>query len=245
LKSIDHISETDLEKIEHYLSGELGPAEHEAFAARIAAEPVLQEQVKQTRLLLLGIKEAVLQEKMQGFHQELAGKKQSAPVRKLYSWKTLAIAASLVILAGVGLLWMMKSAPDNEKLYAAYFEPDPGLITTMSVTGEYEFNRAMVDYKYGNYKAALERWLKMEAAGNVNDTLSYFTGAAFMASGEPGKAIPYLEKVCLEKESAFGPDACWYLGLSLLKEGRKQEAIAALQQSTHPQKDELLQNLNR
>ena len=39
----------------------------------------------------------------------------------------------------------------HQKLFAQFYQEDPGLITAMSSEGQYEFDRAMVDYKSGNY----------------------------------------------------------------------------------------------
>jgi tetratricopeptide (TPR) repeat protein len=218
--------------------------EQQDFSNRMAADPLLDEQVKRTGLLFLGIKEATLQEKLAGFHQELGGvKNEKAPVRRMFPAKLWLAAASVIVVLAIGFFWMINRSSGSEQLYAGYFEPDPGLMTTMGVSEDYEFDRAMVDYKTRKYQAAIERWEKLALTRPSNDTLNYFLGSAYLASGDPGKAIPFLEKTVSQAGSAFNNDATWYLGLALLKEGKKQEAISILQKADHPRKQELLSEL--
>ena len=130
-------------------------------------------------------------------------------------------------------------------MYSEYYKPDPGLITAMGVSDNYTFEKAMVDYKNGDYDKAIKGWLSLKSNQATNDTLDYFLGAAYQASGQYDTAIPYLEKIASEKENTFNKDACWYLGLALLRKGNKELAATYIQQSGYPQSPELLNALNK
>jgi len=62
-----------------------------------------------------------------------------------------------------------------------YFKPDAGLITSMGGNENYEFYRGMVDYKQGNYKAAISRWKDQLKLKKDNDTLNFYIGVSLMA----------------------------------------------------------------
>ncbi len=239
-----NISSETFEQIERYLLGQMTAAEKQSFEQELAANKEMQDSVDQVQLLILGVKEGSLSADLNRFHNELPATpiKQLKPVRYISLKRWLAVASVIFILVlGSWFLVFKKSA--NEKLYATYFQPDPGLITAMSTTDNYVFDRAMVDYKTGKYSEAITAWKGLLQKTPQSDTLNYFIGAASLANGNTNEAIVYLKKVTSQQQSYFLPDAYWYLGLALLKERKKEEAIAAIQQSNHPQKEELLQAL--
>ncbi len=239
---MDHISPEDLEKIDRYLSGEMEAGEHAAFSAQINADPVLKAKVEEARLLFLGIRETALQSDLESFHKGLPAKQQTAATRSMFSSKTWLVAASLILLALVSFLWIYNRSEKEDTLYAKYYEADPGLMTTMGIAEDYEFNRGMVDYRSGKYADAIKRWEPLAAAQPARDTLQYFLGVAHLAAGNTTPAIRYLNKLVL-MESAFKNDACWYLGLAQLKEGNKEEASKWINLADHPRKDELQSEL--
>ncbi len=235
---MDHISPEDLEKIDRYISGEMEAGEHAAFSAQINADPDLKTKVEEARLLFLGIKEFALQSDLNSFHKELPVKQRTAVTRSLFSSKTWLVAASVIVLALISFLWIYNRGENDNKLYAKYYEADPGLMTTMGIADDYEFNRGMVDYRSGKYSETIERWEPIAAAQPARDTLQYFLGVAHLAAGNTSSAIRYLNKLVL-MESSFKNEAYWYLGLAHLKEGNKEEASKWIRLADHPRKDEL------
>ncbi len=131
----------------------------------------------------------------------------------------------------------------EEKLFSAYYKPDPGLISAMSTTDNYTFDRAMIDYKTGSYDSAIKAWETLLAAKPDNDTLNYFIGSAWLAKEDGEQAIPYFKKVIVLPGSYFKHDAYWYTGLALLKQKKVKEAVSFIRQSAHEQKDALLLKL--
>lgn len=242
--NIADIPQDELELMERYLSKELSSDEQLAFEQRLAADTQLQQWLKQARLFSVGIQEAALTKKIETFHSAAALPKQ-APVVKINWMKRIAVAAAVVLAVTTGVIWFTSQKNTSEKLYAAYFKPDPGLPTVMGVEENYAFDKAMVDYKTGNYTEAIDSWMKLKETNPHSDTLTYFIGAALLAKQETNHAIGYFDKIITNTKSVFLNEAYWYKGLALLKEGKQQQAIICIQQSKHPQMEALLKKLNK
>ncbi len=236
----ESISPEEQDLIDRYLANELTKEEGEAFEKRLSEDARWHTLVAETKVLALGIEEAALQEKLTTFHDTIATKK--ASVIKM-SWPArVAIAASLV-LAFSTIIWLTQQPAKNTKIVAAYFKPDPGLPTTMGVSDHYEFERAMVEYKTGNYTKAIESWERIRQHNPANDTLNYFIASALLANKEATKSIPFFDAVIKISNSAFLQEAYWYRGLAFLQQGNKEEAINSIKQSNHPRSEELLQKI--
>ena len=237
------ITEQELELIDNYLANRLGEADKAAFEAQLAGSEQWREKLKQVKLLSTGIQEAVLRERLNDFHSEASESKAPATIRSISWVKRLAVAASIIaVISALSWVLFFKQSPE-EKMYMAFYKPDPGLSTQMGISDNYIFDRAMVDYKTGKYKAAIESWNKLLATNAANDTLQYFIASAQMADNNPAAAIAGFEKVLQTPQSVFTNDAWWYKGLALLKQGKKQEAIAAIEKGEHTQKQPLLLKL--
>lgn len=236
------ISQELFETIERYLNDTMDISEKIEFEKSLKEDGILQQQVKEAEVLLLGIESASLKEKMNEFHSQLEAE---SPIRRMTtSGRTnnrtfYAIAASVVILLGVFWIFNPKSA--NEKLFEQYFLVDPGLPTTMGTNNEFSFYDGMVNYKREEYDQALIKWTQLLPHKEDNDTLNYFIGVTHLAKGDISKAIPFLEKVTLQSESMFLKDSYFYLGLSNLK--NIEVAKSYLKKSDHKDADEILKSL--
>lgn len=238
-----HIPQEVWEEIERFLRHEMTAEEEEIFKARMSNNPVLQQTTEEMRLLLIGVQEASLQGRLNEFHKELTSSAVPAKTSgKLLRIKWLA-AASVIIIILISASLFLFNKSEEEKLFAQYYQPDAGLLSAMGTSANYTFDRAMVDYKTGNYKAAIKSWESLHTMQPNNDTLNYFLGSAWLANNKAAKAVPYLQQVAASPNSAFMSDANWYLALAYLKEKHTNEAIAALEKTTHPDKDALLKKL--
>lgn len=234
-----------MEEIERYLLHQMPPEEAAAFAQKLSLDAALQRSVAEMQVLLLGIQETTLAAKLDGFHEstqkeQFAGAKKSA---KIFSFKRLLIAAIVIGIVVLGAWAALFNKSETDNLFAQYFKPDSGLVTAMSGTPDYAFDRAMVDYKTGNYNAAIDAWSSLQKKGPATDTLLYFLGAAHLAANDAGRAIGYLQRVATAPAGAFYYDAAWYLGLAYLKQKNTKEAIVFIRKSNHPQKYALLAQL--
>jgi tetratricopeptide (TPR) repeat protein len=246
LENRNNISQEELERIEAYLMGQMDQVEKSSFERELEYDQQLGLKVNTVKEIVLGIEKTILKEEMDKFHGEInqvANPVSETPVRKINRWFFFEIAASISILFLIGLLIYRGGHDLETDLFAQYYEPDPGLITAMSSEGNYEFDRAMVDYKSGKYQDAIERWNVLLEQKSDNDTLQYFIGSAHLALKDMQQAQYYLKNVVEFPEGRFYQDAYWYLALSYLSEGDREKAKLFLEITDHPDKTALLEDL--
>lgn len=240
----NNISPDQLEQIERYLQQQMSAEEQQAFVAKLSSDASLKQATDELRLLFVGVQEAALQQRLDQFHEGVTttASTSTAKVVRMPASRKWAIAASLLIVVTVAA-WLFFTTGNKKDLYATYYQPDPGLISAMGNSDNYTFDRAMVEYKTGNYTGAIKVWDSLLATQPNSDTLHYFLGSAYLANNETGKAMEQLQQVVDKPNSPFVYDANWYMGLALLKSGKPTESIPYLQQSQHPKKEELLKTL--
>jgi tetratricopeptide (TPR) repeat protein len=243
VKAGNNIPQEEWDKIEDHIMGTLGEGEKKAFEQALNTQPGLREKYREVESWISALEKIALKEELNRFHEEAFGTEQTNKSRYILRWKPLAMAASITLILGFFLWYFVLLFPTHEKLFHAYYQPDPGLPTTMSNTAAYAFDRGMVDYKTGNYPAAITRWEGLIAEKPQNDTLNYFLGNAHLGLGNTEKAIGYLEIVVQKGKGPFVQDAAWYMALAYLSTGRVQEAREVLDKSTHPQKEVLMEKL--
>lgn len=241
------ISPEEFDQIEKYLAGQLTASEISIFEKKVREEPEWAEKVKEVKLLLLGIKENELKTRLQTIHSQMtsdASLQTEAPVRSMGSRRWLA-AASILVVAALATWWLVSRQDPYEKLYSTYYTPDPGLPTTMSVAGNYQFDKGMVAFKAGDYTEALQIWGPMANTTPSNDTVNYFLGVTQLALQQHDKALALLKPIANDANRPFYKDACWYTGLVLLRQGKPEAATPFIQKSNHPGSTELIQEINK
>ena len=217
------------------------PEELKAFETRLEEDPEFKIQVNDIITLFSGIETQSLKEQLDEFHKDIQqpSQKKSSKVRYLQFRKFVAAAAIVIAL---GSFWMYNQNT-SDRLYSKYFTPDPGLPTTMSNTSNYEFYDAMVNYKQGDYKTAIEKWEILKTNTPNNDTLNYFLGVAHLANKSEANAILFLEKSIQNENFPLVNDAYFYLGLAHLKEDNIELAKENIKKSTTENSKALLSEL--
>lgn len=242
---LQNTSQEEFENIENYLNGSLESSELQDFEYKLKNDTDFKSKVEDIEMTLLGIETQALKEQLNVFHEDISTTTNldETEETKVYTlnWRRLLVAATLIIAAGS--FWLVNGNSPNERLYANYFSPDPGLPTTMSSTDKYEFYEAMVNYKQGDYKTAISKWEILQKTEPNNDTLNYFIGVAHLANKNEKSAISFLEKVTKDSEFALVDDAYYYLGLAYLKSENVDKAKANLQNSTIDNSKALLSEL--
>lgn len=239
-----NISQEEWELIEGYLDNQLSKEQRIILEQLINTDPEFSKKVEHVRGLIAGIREAALIERMKVWHRNLdSDSKFSMPARNNLFSKYL-VAASILLLFGVGAWWLLRPSP-AEQLFTQFYHPDPGLATVMAESNQYEFEKAMVEYKMGNYSIALQAWKDQLEQAPESDTLQFFVGNALLAMNKKAESIPHLEYVAKLPSSAFQKDACWYLGLVLLSERRTEDAQYYIQQSNHELTPSLLLKIKK
>ena len=230
------ISQEELELIERFWQGKfVDNSEESHLQERYIHEEAWRIKADEVRLLMLGIQESVLEEKLDDFHRAI-----ESPSTGWQKWAVAACTIGFFIAVGLFLF----SKTHEEKLFARYYTPDPGLPTFMGISDRYEFENAMVDYKMGDYKKAAESWKALLGESISNDTLQYFIGSAYLAQGMADAAIISFSQVVADPESAFASEAYWYLSLAWIKMKDPKKALEALQHTQNADKESLLKEIN-
>jgi tetratricopeptide (TPR) repeat protein len=244
MKHAYDIPADELELIEDYLRDEMSPAQSVWFKEKMSTDSDWFKKINEVKLVQTGITELSLQNRLDSFHDEIKSSpaKTSPVLRMITRW---AVAASVLIIISVSF-WLLTTGKDQEeKLYSRYFKPDPGLMTAMGSTDNYIFEKGMVEYKNEEYRKAIETWDTLFAKSPANDTLQYFMGAAQQASGNDEQAKKHLQVIASKNDSPFFHDACWYLGILLLKQKQTTEATRYIKQSNYPEAVKLLSDINQ
>jgi tetratricopeptide (TPR) repeat protein len=247
LENSNHISQEELERIEKYLSEAMSIRERIAFDDEMASNVILRHKTEEVRIILEEIETDSMVLAMEEFHEELTNTESLTLIPPIAQRRTIwwpwTIVASLALVLSLWVL-LMRESP-NERLFTAYYEPDPGLVTAMGNSVQYEFERAMVDYKMGQYQSAIDRWEKLLKEKYSNDTLNYFLGSSYLALQQTDKAAFYFQSTLIFQGSIFSNDAWWYLGLTWLKKGELLRAKEAFQKSNKPEAKTLLTELEK
>lgn len=239
------ISTEEFASIEEYLLGETSGEERLVFENKMATDKEWADKVNEVKLLFTGIETSYLKERLDAYHSKLK-KNPEKEVRKIFSTqRKWLVAASIAVLAVLSV-WILTFRENKfEKLYATYYKPDPGLMSAMGLGDNYLFNKAMLDYKTGNYKKAISEWKKLSAKQATNDTLNYFLGAAQQADGNNAAALGLLQSIASDPANLFYKEACWYTGLALLKQGAVSEAIPYIEKSERSESTQLIRQLKQ
>lgn len=199
-------SQERFERIEAYLLGTLPVEEHARFEADMSADADLRHEVELQREHITAIALGGFSRTLAQAAQRHAGSAGGGRVVPLgpprRNW--LAYAAALAALVAVAA-WMLLRPPLNERLYAEFHVPDPGLPVPMSASDDALFHDAMVAYKLGDHQEAFDKWVRLKDSDRDTDTLRFYIGCAALESGLTqeaftvfstlaGRAGPFQEK---------------------------------------------------
>jgi len=243
-----NLPEEELALIASYLSGEMPPDQLDAFERRLSEEPGFRSKVAEVKALLIGIREANLEEQLDAYHAEIGQSKERATVgRRLIPYRVGWVAASVALLVLAGIWWIWFSTPSSERLYHAYFVPDVGLPVEMGSadTLRYLFYDGMISYKEGAYNDALKKWRSVAKASGTTDTLQYYMGIAYMELGDMDRAKEQLMEVAGDRNASYHKEATWYLALCYLHTGQRKNAVSLLERIAGDERaQELLKQLH-
>lgn len=242
MKNSNEISQELWEKIENYIFHEMSDSEKHEFENEIEKNPILKSQIEEVQSFSENTQRIILKEKLDEFHREISSTPQVA--KKIPINKTIIWTAACFILLITTVIWLnTRNTP--ERIFEKHYTHDPGLPTTMSNSGNYEFFDGMLDYKQQNYQTALEKWKPLLAENPNNDTLNYFVGLSYLAIGETEEAEALIENVAGMNQSMFYEDAIFYTALVMIKKGETEKAAQLLSNQNSDRSQKLLDDLKK
>ena len=222
------------EKFDAYLREEMNDDEKAQMEKELQDNPQVKEEFRLYRIMVEGIKEAgkdQFKAQLKGIDEGMANV--SLPYR--FSRK-IALAASILVLLGVGTLLLLINKTAQPELYAQYFKPwenDYPFNTRGEIpeqfseftTDEYEEFKAAAHY-YDNeeYTEAINVLKSLEQQHQDNEDIKYLLGLSYLNNDEAEESIPYLEDLNNNLDFAYKYEVKWYYGLALIYIGNDEEA---------------------
>lgn len=130
----------------------------------------------------------------------------------------ISIAAGFTILISIGLLYLLNSSPNYEKLYANNFKPYPNVIAPIvreTTVVDKEIADAFRLYDSKKYDLSATAFYDLYESSNEDYAFFYFN-ISQMASGEVQKAVTAFENHQWNEPENYEIITRWYLGLGYL-----------------------------
>ena len=227
---------TDIRLIEHYLEGGLDEAQIEFVRKRLLEDPAFNLLYKREKFLEKGIHYSFLKTKLEQIKAierslEANDSKPAGRVISLMSWKPLAAAAGILLVAGSYFIFFQSgSAPVNEKLFTAYYEPfdspGGGLTRGQEDTVMTWKQKGYLAYDNGRYEEAISLF-QNTLKENDDPVVELCQGNAYLSIGQADKAELVFRDI-LDDHEDLVTQAKWYLSLSYLKQNKLERAKSTL-----------------
>ncbi|MEM9987178.1 MAG: hypothetical protein AAF804_18950 [Bacteroidota bacterium] len=231
-------------RIDQYLSGEMTEVERAAFELELGQSAGLRKELALQQEILSAFQEPEVEDLEQKLQALMSASHAVAPVKPLSSWRTFAVAASVILAVGVGyLLWRnLQAPPTPEELYLAYAKLPPDLqVPSANRTGPLAGDpQAMTGIwlevdslyqlkEYGPAEDKLQTWLVQhpDIPTVQQPSYHYFLGMLRLQQRDFKAALSQLEQV---EVGPYAENAHWYRTLVRLRlEGITEEVRAELQ----------------
>lgn len=223
------------DKIDAYLQDELPPSEQQAFEQALQTDPQLAEQVRLQREILEALQDKPalafydrLRAASAGEDRDRTGQKgRIIPFRR---W--LAVAASVVLLAGVALTIYANRSYSNERLADAIYEETepPGLQRNGSSTPLRPLQEAQKALQEGRWEDAIRLAAAPELYSESPDSTEarFIAACAFLQLGDTREALRALNLVT--RSASVWKQRAEYLRVGTsLQAGNTEEAKEYLQ----------------
>lgn len=184
------------------------------------------------------LKKAITRNEREDLRKKLKLFETAKPISKVKSFKIWYVAASILLVCGLGFYFSQNS---NSDLYDNYYQSYPNVIAP-TVRGENSADikaEAFFEYDNGNYEKALVLFSTIYET-EKDDYALFYKALSQMELQKTTDAIASFEQIDLSKKNAFTPFVKWYLALSYLKENQKEKVIPllkSLSETENPQQE--------
>lgn len=234
--------EKDIAILERYIENDISDQEKKEVKARLSTEVEFRSLLIQLKELILGIKYTGRQEILAHLEQieanlppiilddnQVAMVPDTTPSVSRKWW--VGIAASVLIIFTVGVLYLSNGSKSMDELYADNFGHYPNLVETIT-RGELdiESQRKMAFMAYENQDYEQAALLLSTLPDEEKDSsILLYMGISYMFIDKDTEAIQSLE-AGLQSGGEYQDQIKWYLGLSYLKVENKEKAIALFEE---------------
>lgn len=217
--------------IDRYFEGDLSKRELQDFQSKLAKDTDFAATFAVEQDLIAGIEAFANQDlkvNLQQIHQEeIVNKKVStskAKVVQMQTFRWLALAASLALLATVGI-WWLSSTPSSQDVFAAHYETPAFGTTRGGTTADLQAIQTYYNDKdYSKAITTMTAYLE-EQPNDENTRLSL--GISYLETAQFEAAIQTFQS--LANSTKLNDQAAWYLAMTYLKTEKIDLAKATLQ----------------
>lgn len=173
-------------------------------------------------------------------------------IKQLYM--KIAIAASFLLIIGLGFSFLNDSTTTKDDIYADYFEAFPTISQQRSGITEQNgiilFNEASMNYQNGNYTEAISKFENITKQHKENIAAHLFLGVSYMGVNNYDKAELIFSFIIETEDVYYTLPANWYLALCYLKtsniEGAKNifSELSSFEGFYKDKSISILQNIN-
>lgn len=240
--------EKDMEKyIEDYLNEAMDNQTKMKFEEQLKHDKALQDKVRVSRELdhWLNNKEVYeLRQNLNKTYNNLYNRK-IIGLRPRYFWS---IAASVIVIVSLSLLYLFYDRANPQRLYAKYSAPYEYASKTRS--GEQLIGKIDCLYLKREYQSAIEIYEQnKETFTTENNILAIYMGIAYTETGNFTKSKDMLQPIANSDKNSFKEIAQWYLSLNYLKSGNipdaRKQLTAIVKDKNHYKKEEAKEILDK
>ena len=227
------------ENIIRYLQGELHGEELSQFELELDNDANLRQEVTELMLLENHIqsRDSINQAMnvLNDVHREVKDNKvKIAVLNKIgLNWKYL-LPIFFIITVLLALLYWYTSENiaelSDEAIYASYYKPDNANFQSKGTKVQDFLTTAQISFNQGNYEESRKSFeLYLQANPEASPDIFFYYGIALIGTDQNESGRKVLSSF-LANESIYKNEAQYYIGLSLLQDGKRKEAIETLKQ---------------
>lgn len=215
--------------VDRYVNGEMNKEEIMSFEEKLQKNKYLQADVQ----LENDLNTVLAQKDILEFRQKVAEVmirqneiKQPVKIFRLTSRRIQLAAASItiLILVSASLFLFLPRQSSNTKLFEKYYDSDRPVHVTRS--GDVDLVEALRNYQQKNYEQAILLFNDVLITDPNNSAIRFYTGISFIETEKFTDAISCFQEIIRNNHSLYVEPAEWHLGLSYLRNGDEDLAVA-------------------
>lgn len=218
----------NLDQIERYINHEMDDNELWEFQRNLKNDPQLAEELQFIQALGAVVNSGQ-NHKLMNLMDDIRQKEEKSKRVRLFSKRSLAYAASLLLLIAAGAgLWLFSERGGNEKIFLAYYQPEPVSFAVRSATmgSDQPVMLGLDAFEKQEFAKAIDYF--NQSPDNPMGRL--YSGLAHIELGDYPKAIIDFKHILNQENNLFADQAAWYLSLCYLQTNRQKDLQAMLHQ---------------
>ncbi|MCB0688542.1 MAG: hypothetical protein KDC53_18510 [Saprospiraceae bacterium] len=228
----------DQRLIEDYLVGNLSSAEKKSLEARCQKDDDFRQQFLEEQLIFNSIKDHHAQVFLTNTRNILNSNSVRNPRARNLTLKLM--AASVIVLLGIFLIWKPTSSKSPQQLYTDFFRPYP---MVLSQRGDAEGTERLVQaYEQNNWIVVEQELGNLDPDLIPSPLLDLYWTISLLQQDKTDKAIRLLEKYRKQPvNDLYQQTLEWYLAMAYLQMGNSSDAKSVLTELARKTKSSQLQ----